>query len=304
MKKMLYGLIDCNNFYASCERVFNPGLQNKPIVILSNNDGCIISRSNEAKALGIPMGAPYFKYKGLIEKSKTAVFSSNFSLYGDMSARVMSFLPYFSPDFEVYSIDEAFLTLDLAQLPSPTLYAKAIQHTLLKSTGLPVSIGLAPTKTLAKVANYIAKKKTSDGIFELTESNLETHLASLDIEEVWGIGRKLGPKLRQRGILTALDLKRSPPVVMRRQFNVIMEKMVHELNGYPCLTLEDISPKDTITSSRSFGQKVTELSHLKEALATHCAKACQKLRAQGTVARGIILFIKTSKHDENQLYTQ
>ena len=302
MKMTAYALMDCNNFYASCERVFNPSLKHRPIVILSSNDGCVIARSNEAKAIGIPMGAPYFKYRGLMTQSQTAVFSSNFTLYGDMSARIMSLLPTFTSQFEIYSIDEAFLKLDFLSSAELISHALFIKQQVFRFTGVPVSIGIAPTKTLAKVANYVAKKKTLEGVFSVTNQNVDEMLAALAVDDVWGIGRKLGEKLRQRGIHSALDLKRTPPVLMRRQFSVIVEKIVHELNSYSCLALQDVEPKQSITSSSSFGTKITVLSSLKEAVASHCAKAWAKLRAQGSLASGIVIFLKTSKHDDKQPY--
>lgn len=302
MKSTIYALLDCNNFYASCERVFNPDLQNKSIVILSNNDGCIIARSNEAKAIGIPMGAPYFKYKKLIEESHTTVFSSNYALYGDMSARVMSLLSQFTPLYEIYSIDEAFLRLDGLNIQDFIKYASAMKQHILRCTGMPVSIGIGPTKTLAKIANYIAKKKIIQGVFEVTDKNVDEILANLAVDNIWGVGWKLSARLRKQGIHSALDLKQISPVTMRKQFSVVVEKMVHELNGYSCLALEETQPKRNITSSRSFGKKVTALSDLKEAIASHCTKACAKLRTQNSFANGILLFIKTSKHDEKQSY--
>lgn len=303
MKNDLYALLDCNNFYASCERVFNPSLKNRPMVILSNNDGCVIARSNEAKAIGIPMGVPYFKCQRLIEQSQTVVFSSNYALYGDMSARVMSLLPSFTPEFEVYSIDEAFLKLNTVGTKNYFSYAVDMRQHVLRCTGLPVSIGIAATKTLSKVANVIAKKKTWQGVFEITPQNVDEVLATLAVEDIWGVGINLGRSLRKHRIHSALDLKRASPIMMRRQFNVVMEKMVHELNGHSCLALEEVSPKKNITSSRSFGMKVKDLTSLKEAIAYHCANAAVKLRDQGSAAQGMYVFIKTSKHDDSQVYS-
>ncbi|NNM58995.1 MAG: Y-family DNA polymerase [Legionellales bacterium] len=298
----MYALVDCNNFYASCERVFNPALKHKPIVILSNNDGCVIARSNEAKAIGIPMGLPYFQCKTLIEQSHTHVFSSNYTLYGDMSSRIMSLLSAFTPEYEIYSIDEAFLKLDSLAIQDHLVYASKIQQHILKSTGIPVSVGIGPTKTLAKVANYIAKKKTLLGLFEIHAANVEEMLASLAVEDIWGIGNNLGKRLRQMHIHSALDFKQASPVKMRKQFSVVVEKIVHELNSLSCLGLNEIEPKQSITSSRSFGIKVTELARLKEAIAYHSTIACTKMRKQHSFARGIYVFIKTSKHNEKQPY--
>ncbi|MBY0544488.1 MAG: Y-family DNA polymerase [Gammaproteobacteria bacterium] len=302
MKSAIYALVDCNNFYASCERVFNPRLKNKPMVILSNNDGCVIARSNEAKAIGIPMGAPYFKYRSLIEQSNTVVFSSNYTLYGDMSARVMDLLSQFTPQYEIYSIDEAFLRLDSLSECDYVAYAAQIKAQVFKCTGIPVSVGIGSTKTLTKVANHVAKKKTINGVFYLHPKNEDEVLANFAVEDVWGIGRKLSEKLKNRGIYTALNLKHASPAQMRKYFSVVVENIVHELNGLSCLLLEAVQPKQSITSSRSFGKKVTEIASLKEAVAGHCRVACEKLRKQKSVTQGIYIFAQTSRHSTTQVF--
>jgi DNA polymerase V len=290
-----YALIDCNNFFASCERVFNPKLENKPIVVLSNNDGCIVARSNEAKQLGIPMGAPYYQWKKLCDQYNVHVFSSNFELYGDMSDRVMASLEHFSTDIEIYSIDEAFLLLDGLTEKQLTQYATHIRHCIKQWTGLPVSIGIAPTKTLAKVANHIAKKQTKTGVFDLTRPAVqEVRLAQFPVQEIWGIGRKLTKRLNQLGIATAKELRDRDPHHMRQQFSVVMEKMVSELRGISCLPMEEVAARKQIISSRSFGRPVTALSDLEEAVSHYVAKACVRLRDQKSVAGEVYVFLHTN----------
>ena len=299
----LYALVDCNNFYASCERVFAPSLNNKPIVVLSNNDGCIIARSDEAKAAGIPMGAPLHQYQDQLKRNHVAVFSSNYALYGDMSARVMKSMHAFTPDVEVYSIDEAFLGLsgfDPKILPH---HMKTMRQAIRQWTGIPVSVGIAPTKTLAKLANRIAKKYTSDGVYMMQDPALMTRiLGDIEIEDIWGISKRWGARLRQLGIGTALQLREASPRQIRQALSVVGERIVHELNGRPCLMLEDVQPKQSIMSSRSFGTTVTRLTDLEEAVASYTARAAEKLRKQSGRAGGLYVFLKTNrfKPDEPQ----
>jgi DNA polymerase V len=296
MSRSVFVLVDCNNFYASCERVFNPSLRRRPIVVLSNNDGCIVALSNEAKALGIPMAAPYFLYQNLLEQHKVAVFSSNYQLYGDMSARVFDCLIKLAPEVEVYSIDEAFLNLagikeDLVE------FCRNIRRKIYQWTGICVSIGIAPTKTLAKSANYYAKKQATDGICSLLDpSEQDNLLRQLVVEDLWGISHKWGQKLRQLGIISALQLKQTDPMRMKPSFNIVMQRIVLELNAQPCLEIEDCHPKHSIMSSKSFGHPVSELRDLEEAVATYAAKACEKLRAQKSKAEGLYIFLRTHCH--------
>ncbi len=295
----MFALVDCNNFYASCERVFNPALEKKAIVILSNNDGCVIARSNEAKKLKIPMGAPFFAWRHFFEKHRVAIFSSNYVLYGDMSQRVMSALETCCPQLEVYSIDEAFLNLEKFDQIENILM---IRQTVQQWTGIPVSIGVAPTKTLAKIANQIAKKSTGTGIFCLNDQSLqEKVLANFPVEEVWGVGRQTVEKLKQMHILTAKDLRDANLKLMRRQFNVVMEKLISELRGISCLPLSQITTKKQIMSSRSFGRPIKQLAELEEAISHYVSLACIKLRNQQSLAQGIWVFIRTSYYHPNNL---
>lgn len=293
----LFALIDCNNFYASCERVFAPCLTGKPIVILSNNDGCIIARSNEAKELGIPMGAPYFKYRDIIKKNQVHVFSSNYELYGDMSCRVMNTIKHFAKNVEIYSIDEAFVSLSYLAPEEVEEYISNLRAQIQKWTGITVSIGVGSSKTLAKIANHIAKKKIKEGIFYL--KNLEQQekiLSTLKVEEIWGISKGWGDKLRNIGITTAIQLKNSDPKMIRSKFSVIMAKIVLELRGISCIGVTPSAPTQNIISSRSFGRAVTQLEELEEAVANYVYNACIKLRKQGSKAQGIYVFLKTSKY--------
>jgi len=291
-----YALVDCNNFYASCERVFQPRLMGKPVVVLSNNDGCIIARSDEAKALGVPMGAPLHEYEPLLKRHQVAVFSSNYALYGDMSARVMDQLAFFTPDVEVYSIDEAFLGLDGFAPDRLPDHMRRLRRSIRQWTGIPVSVGVAPTKTLAKLANRIAKKYTSDGVYVMDDPALMTRiLGDIEIEDIWGISTRWGTRLRQMGITTALQLRQANPRQIRQALSVVGERIVHELNGQSCLNLEDIQPRKTIMSSRSFGTMISDRASLEEALASYTARAAEKLRRQRSRAGGIYVFIRTNR---------
>jgi len=293
MSSKIFALVDCNNFYASCERVFNPALKNKPIVVLSNNDGCIIARSNEAKNFGIPMGAPYFKYKQTIEENGIYVFSSNYQFYGDMSARIMQSLEGFVPSIEVYSIDEAFLCLD--DVNDVSKFCNDIRQKIICWTGIPISIGIAPTKTLSKIANHVAKKHTKNGVFDMRDTaHQERIMKQWPIEEIWGISHRWGKKFREIGIYTALDLKYAQPKHIRKHFSVVGERIVYELNGFSCLDIETVTPKKNIVSSKSFGRTVSYLSIVEEALANYTARAAEKLRAQKSKAQGMNIFIRTN----------
>lgn len=298
-------LVDCNNFYASCERVFNPAWNHKPVGVLSNNDGCIVARSNELKAAGIPMGAPYFKFKQQLDQLGAVIVSSNYSLYGDMSSRVMETLAQYTPEFEIYSIDEAWL--DLTGFDTATLdeYARRIVADTHQFTGIPVSMGIAPTKVLAKLANLICKKRNIPGqVFNLGSSgNLEHILKSVDVDDVWGIGRRWAKQLKTKHqIYTALDLRNADPNDMRQHYSVVMQRLIMELRGEPCLFAEDVQPKKQIIASRSFGTRVTQKMEIMEAVSTHIARACEKLRAQNSVAGSLSVSIRTSAFQTREAY--
>lgn len=289
-------LVDCNNFFCSCERVFNPALLGKPIVVLSNNDGCIISRSEEAKALGIPMGAPLHEQQEVIRKHGVRVFSSNYTLYGDMSARVMSILREEVPSIEVYSIDEAFLGLP-ANFTEEN--ARALRAKVLQWTGIPVCIGIGSTKLLAKLANRHAKKnrEITGGVFDLAGyRDPDGIMAATPAEGLWGIGRNLALRLRGMGITTALEFKQADPAAIRRSMGVIGERMLRELNGIPCLELEEMPPdKKGVMASRSFGTLVESIEELEEALANHVARAAGKIRRHGLLATRMEVFLRTNR---------
>lgn len=294
---MSFALIDCNNFYVSCERVFNPRLSCKPVVALSNNDGCVISRSAEAKALEVPMGAPYFKIEQEFRRQGGIALSSNYALYADMSNRVMSLLGTFSPHQEIYSIDECFLGMEGFQ--NLTAIGRTIRQHILKWTGLPVCVGFGPTKTLAKLANHVAKKQLAwQGVCDLdslSPIDQQALIGPLAVGEVWGVGRKYQEQLAAMNIHTVRELKESDPRRIRQRFSVVLEKTVMELRGVPCIDLEEVAPdKQQIMCSRSFGTPVHDLENLRQALASFVARACEKLRAQGSRAGSLLVFIQTS----------
>ncbi len=298
-------LIDVNNFYVSCERVFNPKLIGKPVVVLSNNDGCAVARSNEVKALGIGMGAPWFKFKDLARKHKIIALSSNYALYADMSNRVMSILREFSPDQEIYSIDESFLDLTSFKHIDLIQYGQAMRQRILKWTGLPVCVGIGSTKTLAKLANHCAKKRpVFNGVCNfnaMTEAALNDLLSQIEVGEIWGVGRKLAPKLAELGLCTVLDLKHADPETMRSRFSVVMEKTIRELNGTVCIEMEEITPpRKQILSSRSFGVPVYDLASLSQSISLYMSRAAEKLRRQESYAGSLYVYIRTSpfKPDE------
>jgi DNA polymerase V len=296
--------IDVNNFYVSCERVFRPQLEKRAVVVLSNNDGCVISRSEQAKALGIKMGTPFFKVDYLVEKENLAVFSSNYSLYGDMSLRVMAALDYFSPEVEVYSIDEAFLNLELkGGFDELTEKACEIKNSIRQWTGLPVSIGIAPNKTLAKIANRIAKKDGL-GVFEMIDEVIQNEvLDQMPVSDVWGIGRESAYKLKKHDIKTALDLKRFDRRHARKLLTVVGARTVEELNGRSCLPLDAVPPpKKSITCSRSFGVLVENFDILQEALNSYLDRTCEKMRKHNLAANAVNVFIKTNRYSKRPQY--
>lgn len=305
----MYFLIDCNNFYASCERVFNPRLARTPIVVLSNNDGCVVARSNEAKALGIPMGAPVFECRSLIENNNVQVFSSNYTLYGDMSARVMNVIAQFLPeeDFEVYSIDECFLRFPPA-MPAErlTMLAREIRQTVKQYTGIPVSIGIAPTKTLAKIANRVAKKDAScAGVFAITDDETRDRtLATIDVADVWGIGSQLSAKFRAHGIMTALDFKNAPTAWIRKAATVTGARTQSELQGVSCIPLDTVTePRKTICHSRTFGARVHEREALEEVISVFASRAAERLRHQHSVCSAITVGLRTVRYSDHQYFS-
>lgn len=289
-----FALIDCNNFYVSCERVFNPFLRNKPVVVLSNNDGCVIARSKEAKAF-VPMGAPYFKNRELFQQHGIIHCSSNYALYGDMSRRVMHTLGEYTPDLQVYSIDEAFLLLDPQNLPEISL---KIQSGVLQRTGIPVSVGVGRTKTLAKIANRLAKK--GKGIHILEANQEEAMLSQFPVEDIWGIGRQLSDFLHRNGIRTAWEFKECEDDWIKKHMTVVGLRTAWELRGISCLELEELPPaKKAIMSSRSFGRPVTDPVEMAEAVSAYTARAAEKIRNQDSLASYIEVFVQTDRFKED-----
>ena len=288
-------LVDCNSFYVSCERLFNPKIRKKPVVVLSNNDGCIISRSNEAKALGIKMGEPYFKAKDIIIKNDVQVFSSNYSLYGDLSRRVMRTLKRFNSEIEVYSIDEAFLDLSNFSDEEVENVGKEIRATVLQWTGIPTSIGIAKTKTLSKVANHIAKKKLSGVTSLIGIEDIDPILEKVEINDVWGVGKQLTKFYHKNGIYNAKQLKNKSNTWIKKSSNVLSSRTAIELRGISCIDLETKNSKrKSCVVSRSFGQRVENFQELKEAIASYSLNASEKIRSESLVTKSITVFIRTS----------
>lgn len=298
----MFALVDCNNFYASCERLFDRKLRDRPIVVLSNNDGCVVARSAEAKALGIEMGGPYFKIKDILAYHNVAVFSSNYTLYGDMSQRVMETLSQFSPDIEIYSIDEAFLSLK--GFDSLLALADTIRTTIKQWTGIPVSVGIAPTKTLAKLANHTAKKNPLYNGHCLLDSSSTWApvLEKFPIRDVWGIGRQYAQMLNGHGIDTALKFSQLPDSWLRSHMSVVGVRTAQELRGIPCLELElEPEPKKGITVSRSFGNRITGYDELSQALTSYVTRAGEKLRREKLQAKHMQVFMHTSPHATDKI---
>ncbi len=295
----IYALVDANNFYVSCERVFRPDLEGVPVGVLSNNDGCFVSRSAELKALGVKMGQPFFETRDLIRRHKVHVFSSNYALYGDMSSRVVACLHGFSPRLEVYSIDESFLDLTGIDGPLPA-YAADIRTRVKRWTGIPTCVGIGPTKTLAKLANHAAKKGLLDpsGVCDLSDPAARARvLSQVPVADVWGVGRRNAVRLNQLGVTTAADLRDLDPRLARQALTVIGERLVQELRGLSCLSLDRIpSPRRSVAVTRSFGQPVTDWDTMRQAVASHAARAAEKLRAEGMVAEALHVFIRTSRY--------
>ena len=296
-------LVDCNSFYVSCERLFNPSIIKKPVIVLSSNDGCVISRSTEAKALGIKMGEPYFKVEKIIKKNDVKVFSSNYSLYGDISRRVMKTLKQFSPQMEIYSIDEAFLNLSSIRDENLFEHGNKIRKTVLKWTGIPTSIGIATTKTLSKAANHIAKKEQSGIVNLINTKQIDQILKEIEINEVWGVGRQLTKFYIKNGIHTAYQLKNMHNNWIKKNTNVLGSRTAMELKGIPCVSLEEHQEKrKNCCVSRSFGRKVTKLEELSESVTTHCLNAAEKIRSDNQTTKRITVFIRTSPFQKDKNY--
>jgi len=296
-------LVDCNSFYVSCERLFNPSIIKKPVIVLSSNDGCVISRSTEAKALGIRMGEPYFKVKELVKKNNVKTFSSNYALYGDISRRVMRTLKQFSPQMEIYSIDEAFLNLSSIKDEDLLEHGNKIREIVLKWTGIPTSIGIANTKTLSKAANYIAKKEKSGVINFINSKKIDDLLTKIKINDVWGVGKQLTKFYIKNGINTAYELKNIENSWIKKNTNVLGSRTAMELKGIACVFLEPHHEKRrSCCVSRSFGIKVTKLDELNEAITTHCLNAAEKIRLDNQVVKKITVFIRTSPFQKDKNY--
>ena len=296
-------LIDCNSFYVSCERLFNPKIRRLPVVVLSNNDGCIISRSNEAKALGIKMGEPYFKARNIIIKNNVQVFSSNYSLYGDISRRVMRTLKRFNSKIEVYSIDEAFLDLSNFSDKEVKDVGKEIRNTVLQWTGIPTSIGIAETKTLSKVANHIAKKQKSGVVSLVNIKDLDPILEKVEVRDIWGVGKQLSKFYIKNGIYNAKQLKNASNTWIKKTKNVLSSRTAMELRGVPCIEIETKQAKrKSCCVSRSFGKKVEKLRELKESVTSYCLNAAEKIRSESLVCKSITVFIRTSPFQNKGIF--
>ena len=306
--EQVFALVDCNSFYASCEKLFRPDLRHRPVVVLSNNDGCVVARSPEAKELGIPMGAPFFKVKDFIKQHRVSFFSSNYAFYADISRRVMSLLSEMAPAIEVYSIDEAFLDLssvaELQSIADFNHYGQRIRERIDQWVGIQIGIGIAPTKTLAKLANHAAKKyPASRGVVTLLAPERRDKLLKLTpVEDVWGIGRRLSQQLYQLGIKTAWDLACLHPDWVRQQFSVVLERTVRELNGESCLHLEDMQAKKQIISSRSFGRSITQQAEMQQAGSEETARAGAKRRQEKQQAKQLSVFIQTNRYKQETRY--
>ena len=293
----MFALVDCNNFYASCERVFRPNLRNKPIVVLSNNDGCVIARSNEAKVLGVPMGAPAFKHRELFLANKINVFSSNFALYGDMSSRVMNILSTFTPDIEIYSVDEAFLNLSGFEMFNLEAYGKEINYKVTKSTGISISVGIAPTKSLTKVATRIAKKfpNQTKGVYIIdTEEKRIKALKWIKVGDVWGIGRRHEKRLIAKGIKTAYDFTQLSDVWVKKHMAIVGIRLKKDLEGIPTIKMEDVKRKKSIATTRTFERNHTDIVNIQERVSTFAVTCAEKLRKQKSACNAILVFIHTN----------
>ena len=302
----MFALVDVNSFYASCETVFRPDLRGKPVVVLSNNDGCVIARSAEAKRLQVPMGAPYFKLKDEFRKHGVHIFSSNYALYADMSNRVMTTLEGMAPAVEIYSIDEAFMNLDgMSRIEPLEDFGRRVRARIKQETHLIVGVGIAPTKTLAKLANHAAKKwSKTGGVLDL--SNIERQkklMALVPVEDVWGVGRRISKKLNAMGVITAKDLSEQSTYIIRKHFNVVLERTVRELRGEPCMELEEFAPvKQQIVCSRSFSSRITEYIYMRQAICSFAERSAEKLRKERQFCKQIAVFVRTSPHAEGEVF--
>ena len=299
----LFALVDGNNFFVSCERVFNPSLNNKPVIVLSSNDGCAIARSNEAKALGIPMGAPLHTFSHLIKEHDIRILSCNFELYGDLSNRMMCILQTFTPDVDVYSIDEAFLDVSHLPITDYTTFARTIHKTILKHIGIPITIGIAPTKTLAKIANRVAKKNRATDLILRTPEEINAALMATGAGDVWGVGRALAPKLKQLGIYTAHDLAQQDPRWARKNLTITGERLVRELQGMACIPFNtEETERQSIQVTRSFGIRLTEYDDIAQAISAHATQLGAQLRARKLVTPTISIFCKSSPFSNKPYY--
>lgn len=303
----LFALVDVNNFYVSCERVFQPKLEQVPMVVLSNNDGCAVARSAEVKALGVKMGTPWFQIQDLAKQHGITAYSSNYTLYGDMSNRVVQVLRGFTPNLEIYSIDESFLRIEtvLKQYHDTVDFGQQVKQAVRETTGLPVCVGIGASKTLAKFANHLAKKHPQfSGVCDVNAMSREVlyqWMSEIEVGEVWGIGRQIAKKLKAQKIQTVFDLLQTSPQAMRQQFGVVMERLCYELRGVSCLQLEEVTPaKQQIIASRSFGKLVTSQVELAQSVATHAARAAEKLRSQDGVTGALTVFIQTNPFKQNE----
>ncbi len=305
--KKVFALIDCNNFFVSCERIFRPDLEGKPVVVLSSNDGCVVARSNEAKALGIPMGAPAFKYKELFTSHDVIQFSANFELYGDISSRIIDILTNITPRTEVYSVDESFLDLSELDIKGYMTWAQEIREHIFRSVGVPVSIGIAPSKTLAKLAAERAKKDPKLAgvldIQDIAEETVDQYLAITPVEEIWGIGRRLAPKVRAESVATALDLKHMSTRLAGKLMGVHGKQLVHEMNGISCHEFSpEHNPRKSIMRGRTFGEETNNFSVIEAAIANQAVAAARRLRKNNSVVERAYVFLSTSRHKPG--YTQ
>ncbi|WP_256844211.1 MULTISPECIES: translesion error-prone DNA polymerase V subunit UmuC [unclassified Pantoea] len=302
----MFALVDVNSFYASCETIFRPDLRGKPVVVLSNNDGCVIARSAEAKKLQVPMGAPYFKLKDEFRKHGVHIFSSNYALYADMSNRVMTTLEGMAPAVEIYSIDEAFMNLGgMSRIEPLEDFGRRVRARIKQETHLIVGVGIAPTKTLAKLANHAAKKwSKTGGVLDLSNNERQKKLMALvPVEDVWGVGRRISKKLNAMGVITAKDLSEQSTYIIRKHFNVVLERTVRELRGEPCLELEEFAPvKQQIVCSRSFSSRITEYIYMRQAVCSFAERAAEKQRKERQFCKQIAVFVRTSPHAEGEVF--
>ncbi|SNR14113.1 Y-family DNA polymerase [Tenacibaculum jejuense] len=298
----MFALVDCNNFYASCERVFNPNLQNKPVAILSNNDGCVISRSDEAKTIGLPMGAPIFKWENYCKQHNIKVISSNYPLYGDMSDRVMKILAQFTPDVEIYSIDEAFLQFKGFESYDLDDYGNQIRNRILQWTGIPTCVGIAPTKALSKVANKIARKflKETGGVYVIdSEEKRIKALKWMPIEKVWGIGRGLQKKLKAAGCIKAYDFTQLDSEMVRKKYSIVVWRLQQDLLGKPTMELDEEKDKKAIATTRSFEYTYSDIENIKERISTFATHCAEKLRKQKSSCHMVIVLLRSNKHQHH-----